>query len=167
MNIGQQYGALGAGQQQALANAGQQMGALGQQYANIGQNQQQLMAGLGNQVGSLYGADTANQLATSGQLAQQAQQAQQQGLTGATAVTNVGAQQQALGQAGLDTQYQDFLRSTGYDQAQIDAMARTYGAAAPGVPQGSTSVTSNKGPNTSLLGSLTGAGLALAGSGKG
>ncbi len=164
MNIGQQYGALGSGQQQALASAGQQMGALGQQFANIGQNQQQLMSTLGGQAGSMYGADTANQLAASGQLGQLAQQAQQQGLAGASAVTNVGAQQQALEQAGLDTQYQDFLRASGFNQAQIDAMAKTYGSVATGLPQASISVASSKGPSPSVVGSLAGAGLSLLGS---
>ena len=164
-SIGQQFGSLGAGQQQSLAQAGQQFGALGQNYANIGQNQQQLMSTLAGQVGSLYGADTGNQMGGAGQLAQLAQQTQQQGLAGASAVTGVGAQQQALEQAGLDTRYQDYLRESGYDQAQIDAMTRTMGGVQGGIPQGSVSIESGKGTPGSLLGSVAGAGLALAGSG--
>jgi hypothetical protein len=163
-NLGQQFGALGAGQQQALAQAGQQMGALGAQYAGIGQNQQQLMSTLANQIANMYGTDTANQLAASGQLAQFAQQLQQQGLTGAQAVTGAGNQQQALEQARRDAIYQEFLRASGYDQAQIDAMTKTFGATAAGIPQGQVQLQTNKGPSSSMLGNLAGAALTLAGS---
>jgi len=163
-NIGQQFGALGAGQQQALGQAGQQMGALGAQYANIGQNQQQFMSTLAGQVANMYGQDTANQLAASGQLGQFAQQMQQQGLTGAQAVTGAGNQQQALEQARSDANYQEFLRRSGYDQAQIDQMTKTFAGVAGGVPQGQVSLQTNKGPSGSMVGNLTGAALTLAGS---
>lgn len=158
-------GNLGFQQQQALAGAGQQMGQLGSQYASIGQNQQQLMSTLAGQIANMYGQDTANQMAASGQLAQLAQQQQQQGLAGAQAVTGVGNQQQALDQAQRDANYQEFLRASGYDQAQIDAMTKTFGATAAGVPQGQVQLQTNKGPSGSTLGSLAGAALTLAGSG--
>lgn len=158
-------GNLGYQQQQALANAGQQMGALGQQYANIGQNQQQLMSTLAGQIASIYGQDTANQMAASGQLAQLAQQQQQQGLAAAQAVTGVGNQQQALEQAQRDATYQEFLRASGYDQAQIDSMMKAFSGVSAGIPQGQVSLQSNKGPTGSTLGTLAGAALSLAGSG--
>lgn len=158
-------GGLGFQQQGALAQAGQQLGALGSTYANIGQNQQQLMAQLASQIASAYGQDTANQMAASGQLAQLAQQQQQQGLAGAAAVTGVGNQQQALDQAQRDAAYQEFLRASGYDQSQIDAMAKTFGSVGSGIPQGQVQIASNKGPSTSTLGTLAGAALTLAGSG--
>lgn len=186
-------GGLGQAQQQAIAQAGQQMASLGGQYASIGQNQQQLMANLAGQiasaygqdtanrmaasgqlaqlaqqVGSAYGQDTANQMAASGQMAQLAQQTQQQGLAGSSAITNVGNQQQALDQAYRDAQYQEFLRASGYDQAQIDNMMKAFSGVAAGVPQGQVQLQSNKGPSGSTLGTLAGAALSLAGaSGKG
>lgn len=158
-------GGLGFQQQGALAQAGQQLGQLGSTYANIGQNQQQLMAQLAQQVASAYGQDTANQLAASGQLASMAQQMQQQGLAGAQAVTGVGNQQQALDQSLRDAAYQEFMRASGYDQAQIDAMAKVFGSVGAGIPQGQVQIQSNKGPSASTLGTLAGAALSLAGSG--
>lgn len=156
-------GNLGFQQQGVLANAGQQMGQLGSQYASIGQNQQQLMSTLAGQIANMYGTDTANQMAASGQLARLAEQQQQQGLAGAQAVTGVGNQQQALDQAQRDAQYQEFLRASGYDQAQIDQMAKTFGGVAAGIPQGQTSLQTNKAPGASTLGTLAGAALTLAG----
>ena len=158
-------GGLGTAQQQAIAQAGQQMGQLGSQYASIGQNQQRLMADLAGQIASAYGQDTANQMAASGQLAQLAQQTQQQGLAGASAVTGIGNQQQALDQSYRDAQYQEFLRASGYDQAQIDNMMKAFSGVGAGVPQGQVQISSDKGPSGSTLGALTGAALSLAGSG--
>ena len=158
-------GNLGFQQQGVVGDAGRQFGALGQNYANIDLNDRQLMSTVGGQVGSLYGADTGNRMAGAGQLAQLAQQTQTQGLTGASAVTGVGAQQQALEQAGLDVRRADWLLEQGYPQAQIDAMARTGAAVQPALPQGSITIGSSKGTPGSLLGSVAGAGLALAGSG--
>lgn len=159
-------GGLGFQQQGMLAGAAGQLGALGGQYAALGQSQQQLMAQLAEQIASSYGRDTANQMAASGQLAALAQQQQQQALAGAQAVTDVGTQQQALDQAQKDAQYAEFLRASGYDQAQIDAMLKALGGVAPSVPQGQVSVTSTKKPSTSTLGTLAGTALTLAGSGK-
>jgi hypothetical protein len=113
----------------------------------------------------MYGQDTANAMMASGQLAQYANQMQQQGLAGANAVTAVGNQQQALGQATRDAQYAEFLRASGFDQAQIDAMVKAYAGVGAGIPQGSVSVQTNKAPSASMFGTLAGAGLSLAGSG--
>lgn len=164
INIGKISGDLGATQQGALATAGNAMAGLGNQYADISRGQQDVNLSIANQTGNLYNADTGYLNTAANTLGGLAQQQQTQGLAGANAVTGVGAQGQALEQAGLDVNYQNSLRAAGYDQAQIDAMTRTYGAVQGGVPTGSVSVQSNKGPNSSLLGTVAGAGLTLAGS---
>jgi hypothetical protein len=61
--------------------------------------------------------------------------------------------------------YEESLRASGYDQAQIDAMTRTMQGVSSGVPQGSMSVQQNKVPNSSMLGTVAGGALALAGAG--
>lgn len=164
----QQQQALAEGWNQATGLAAQDLGRMGQLAStagNLGYQQQQIMANLASQIASAYGQDTANQLTASGQLAQMAQQMQQQGLAGASAITGVGNQQQALDQALRDARYAEFLRESGYDQAQIDSMLKTYQGVGSGVPQGQIQTTTNKGPSGSLLGSVAGAGLSLAGSG--
>lgn len=123
------------------------------------------MGQLASMVASAYGTDTANKLAASGQLAQLAQQMQSQGLAGAKALTDVGGQEQALEQARKDAQYAEFLRASGYDQAQIDAMTKTMQGVGAAIPQGQVSTTSDKGPSSSTIGTLAGAALSLAGSG--
>jgi hypothetical protein len=162
----QQQQALAQGYSEALATSQAEKAryaTLGGQYASISQNNQQLMASLAGQIASMYGQDTANALAASGQLATIANQMQSQGLAGARATTEIGNQQQLLDQRLKDAAYEESLRAAGYDQQQIDAMARTMQGVAGGVPQGSVSVQSNKGPNSSLLGSTVGAALTLAG----
>ena len=164
----QQMTALSQGYESAVgASAADKarQATVGNTYANIAQNNQQLMASLAGQVASMYGQDTANAMMASGQLAQYANQMQQQGLAGASAVTAVGNQQQALGQATRDAQYAEFLRASGFDQAQIDAMVKAYAGVGAGIPQGSVSVQTNKAPSASMFGSTLGAGLSLAGSG--
>lgn len=148
--------------------AQQQQQALSQGYTealNAAQNEQARMGALASTYGTLFNADTANQLTGAGQMAQLAQQQQQQGLAGASAITDIGSKEQALEQAGYDTRYADYLRASGYDQAQIDAMTRTMGAVAPAIPTGSTQVQTNRGPSSSMLGTLAGGALTLAGSG--
>lgn len=135
------------------------------QATNLASQDLSRMGQLASMVASAYGQDTANQLAASGQLAQIAQQMQQQGLAGAGAITSIGNQQQSLDQAYRDAQYQEFLRASGYDQAQIDNMMKTFSGIAPAIPQGQVSTQTSKAPSTSTLGSLTGAALTLAGSG--
>lgn len=111
-------GSLGFQQQGALARAGEQMGALGQQ------------------IGSLYGADTANQLAAARQLADLAQQRQTQELTGAGALQQIGAQQQALAQKNLDFAREEFMREQEYPQQQVTGMLGALAGVAPAVPKG-------------------------------
>ena len=93
------------------------------------------MAGIGGQLGALTTADIQSKLDASRQIASIADQRQRQLLTGAGALQGVGQQQQALQQQNLDVAYQDFLRQQGYDQTQIDAMAKTIGAVQPAVPK--------------------------------
>jgi hypothetical protein len=120
--LAQTAGGLGFQQQGALAQAGQQMGALGAQ------------------MGNMYNVDTSNQLATADQLAQMAQQRQQQELTGAGALQQIGAQQQALAQRNLDIAREDFLARQAYPQEQIKAMTGALQGVQPAVPQAATKV---------------------------
>ena len=115
-------GGFGFQQQGALAQAGQQMGALGQQ------------------LGSLYNADTAQQLAAAQQLAQMAQQRQQQELAGSGALQQVGALQQQQGQRNLDVAYEDFMRQQAYPQQQIQNMVASLQGVQPAVPQAASKV---------------------------
>lgn len=110
-------GNLGVQQQSALAQAGQQMGALGQQ------------------VGGLYNADTANALAAAGRMGDIAQQRQQQELAGAGALSQIGQQQQALNQQNLDFARSEWERQQAYPQQQINAMQGALGAVAGAVPK--------------------------------
>lgn len=146
--------------------AQQQAQALSQGYSealNAAQQEQARMGALASTYGGLYNADTSNQLTGAGQMAQLAQQEQQQGLAAGKALTDVGAQEQALIQRGNDVAYENYLRENGYNQAQIDAMTRTMGAVAPAIPTGSTSVQTNRGPSSSMLGTLAGGALTYAG----
>ena len=127
-------GGLGGAQQQALLGAGSQMADIGQTYGALTQAQQQLLADVGQRTGALYGADTANQLAAAGQLAELAKQRQQQELTGAGALQAVGAQQQALAQQNLDFARSEWEREQAYPQQQISQMAQTMGQVAGAVP---------------------------------
>ena len=120
--LAQTAGGLGFQQQGALAQAGQQMGALGAQ------------------MGNMYNVDTSNQLATADQLAQMAQQRQQQELAGAGALQQIGSQQQALAQKNLDIAREDFLARQAYPQEQIKAMTGALQGVQPAVPQAATKV---------------------------
>ena len=164
----QQLQALSQGYDQAVGASSadkSRQATVGGQYASIAQNNQQLMSTLAGQIASMYGQDTANQMTASGQLAQLAQQQQQQGLAGSQAITGVGNQQQALDQAQRDAQYAEYMRASGYDQAQIDAMTRTVQGVGAAIPQGSISVQTNRGPSSSMFGTVAGGALALAGAG--
>lgn len=145
----QQQQAMYEGWNNATNLASQDLGRMGQ------------LAGL---VANAYGTDTANKLAASGQLAQVAQQIQSQGLAGAKAITDVGNQEQSLEQSYKNAEYEEFLRKSGYDQAQIDAMTKTMAAVAPSIPQGQISTTVNKAPSGSMLGTVGGGALTLAAS---
>lgn len=115
--LAQTAGGLGFQQQGALAQAGQQMGALGQQ------------------MGTLYNADTANQLEAAQRMAAMAQQRQNQELTAAGALQQVGQQQQDLNQKNLDFARSEWERMQAYPQQQINAMQGALGAVAGAVPK--------------------------------
>jgi hypothetical protein len=162
----QQLQALSQGYESALgASAADKarMATVGGQYASIAQNNQQLMATLAGQIASMYGQDTANALMASGQLAQYANQIQSQGLAGAKAITDVGNQEQSLEQKTKDVAYEEAMRAAGFDQAQIDAATRTLQGVGAAIPQGQVSVQQNRSPNASMLGTVGGGALTLAG----
>ena len=134
-------GNLAQGQQQALANIGQQQANIGTQLGNLTAGQQQALlsaagqqANIGTQSGNLAQTQQQQQLAASGALSGLAGQAQGLGLTGAGALGSVGAQQQQQGQRSLDVAYQDFLRQQGYPQEQINNMLTTFKGVATGIP---------------------------------
>jgi hypothetical protein len=164
----QQLQALSQGYESAVGASAadkSRQATVGSTYANIAQNNQQLMATLAGQIASIYGQDTANALAASGQLATIANQMQTQGLAGAKAITDIGTQEQLLEQKNKDVSYEEVMRKAGFDQAQIDAATRTLQGVGAAIPQGSVSVQQNKAPNSSLLGTVGGGALALAGAG--
>jgi len=84
-----------------------------------------LQAALANQSAGLQGAQV--NLAGSGLLGNLANQQQQQLLTGASAVTGVGAQQQAQQQAQLDAAYQEFMRQLAYPYQQQQTLNSALG----------------------------------------
>ena len=97
-------------------------------------------------------AQTAGNLGTEGvtsglnvakTLADIAGQTQTSGLAGASAVTGVGAAQQAMNQQNQTLAYQDYLKQKGYPQEQIDAALKTFtgiGGVSGAVPQARTEV---------------------------
>ena len=134
-------GGLAQGQQQALANIGQQQASLGAQMGNLTAGQQSALlaaagqqAGIGTQSGNLAQTQQQQQLAASGALSGLGAQAQTLGLAGAGAIGGVGALQQQQGQKNLDVAYGDFLRQQGYPQEQINNMMNTFRGVLPGVP---------------------------------
>lgn len=164
----QQLQALSQGYESAVGASAadkSRQASVGGTYANIAQNNQQLMSTLAGQIAQMYGQDTANALTASGQLAQYANQIQSQGLAGAKAITDIGNQEQALAQKTADVTYEERLRAAGFDQAQIDAMTRTLQGVSGAVPTGTVSVQQNKSPNSSMLGTVAGGALTLAGAG--
>lgn len=90
---------------------------------------------LGQIAGTLAQTDTSQKIANATQLGTLAEMAQRLGLTGAGALNAVGEQQRAVQQQSLDAAHQDFLRQQGYNQQQIDAMAKTLGSLAGALPK--------------------------------
>jgi hypothetical protein len=114
-------------------------------------------------MGNLYNADTSNALNAGTALGNLASTEQNLGLTGAKAITDIGDKEQNLDQDLRNAKFAEFMRMSGYDQAQIDALIKTMSGVAPAVPQGSVSTTTNKGASGSTLGNVAGAALTLAG----
>jgi len=161
--VGGTYANIATGNNQLMATLAGQVGQMyGQDTANRLTASGQL-ANIADQIARTYGQDTANQLLASGQLATIASQMQTQGLAGANAITGIGNQEQLLEQKNRDVATEERLRAAGFDQAQIDAMTRTLAGVSGAVPTGSVSVTQNKSPNSSMLGTVAGGALTYAG----
>lgn len=165
------YGALantaaniGKGQQDVLLNAGQNFGNMASTYNTVGSDVANRMANIGTSMGNLYNADTSNALNAGTALGNLASTEQNLGLTGAKAITDIGDKEQNLDQDLRNAKFAEFMRMSGYDQAQIDAMTKTLSGVAPAIPQGSVSTTTNKGASGSTLGNVAGAALTYAGS---
>jgi hypothetical protein len=94
-------------------------------------------AALATTAGTLGGQDLTRQLSGAGQLGELGAKAQTLGLTGAGALGQVGATIEGKAQKNLDVAYSDYLRQMGYPQEQIDAMTKTFGGVAAGVPKAS------------------------------
>jgi hypothetical protein len=114
--LAQTAGSLGFQQQGALSAAGRQL------------------ADITGQAAGYYGQDTANQMAAAAQMADLAQQQQTQGLTGAGALSQIGAQQQALAQQNLDFARAEFERRQAYPQQQISQMVGALQGVSSAVP---------------------------------
>lgn len=163
--IGSQMGQLGVAQQQAQQAAANLAAQTANQQGQLAQGQQNIQLQTAQQAAVAQQNDLLRQLAAAQQLQSQAGQTQQQGLTGATAITGVGAQQQAFDQANLDLAYKDFQNQQNYPQQQITQSAQTLGAIAPAVPQGQIQYQNTKVPTPSTLQTIAGLGLTAAGSG--
>lgn len=129
-------GGLGQEQQKILAGAGTGLAGIGGQLGSLTADQQRILASIGATTGQLTTADQQTRLQALQQEAALAKQRQDMGITGAGALSGVGAQQQQLEQANLNTAYEDYLRQQGYDQTQIDNMTKTLQGVQPAVPKG-------------------------------
>lgn len=103
---------------------------------------------LGLQGGQL-GLSAAQGLAGLGQARQQA------GMADATALSNVGAMQQAQNQQGLDVAYQDFINQRDYDRQNLNWLSSIL----RGVPVSANSSTTNYQAPPSALSQIAGLGL--------
>ncbi|HEY4252589.1 MAG TPA: hypothetical protein VGM87_15355 [Roseomonas sp.] len=145
------------------ATAAQKAGELSSQirsgaFTNAQQMAQQdlargLQAGMANQSAGLQGAGLNLQaLGMAGQLGQNAQQANYGDLA---MLSGIGQEQQQLGQANLDQNYQQFLDAWNYPMQQL----QTRLAALGGTPYGGTTVTTmpQAGGTSPAMGALGGA----------
>lgn len=123
-NLAGTMGGLGSAQQNAMLQAGQQLGQIGAQYGTTG-----------NQLGQL-GLDAAR---NQGALAQTGQQ---MGVTDAAQLNAIGQQQQDLTQRSLDTSYNDFQNEVNYPRGTLDWMSNII----RGLPSSQSTSTSSTGP---------------------
>jgi len=157
-NIGAQYGQLG-GQYTNAANAygnlGGQMGDVGRGYGTLGSG----LASVGGAYGALgnAAASGANALtAGAGQYGNLASQSQLLGLNSINAMSNAGAQQQALQQAGLDLAFQDFQTQQDYPKQQLQFYSNITDQMGSNAIQGAPQSVSTTKPNPSLPGQILG-----------
>jgi hypothetical protein len=123
--------------------------SLSQAYTNAGQmfgQDQGRQLGLAQLAGQLGTQRSAQQLDASRQLGALGEASQALGLKGAGALNLVGAQQQQLNQANLDTAYQDFQRQTQYPRETADWLAGII----KGVPAPQSSSTTGTAPASSV-----------------
>jgi hypothetical protein len=134
-----------------------------------------------NTAAGLRGQDITNAINTQNANAGYNEAALQRAATGATALTNLdkyntgrtvdvanalnaqGAKEQATNQAGLDAQYQEFLRQQGYGPQMIQLMSQVL-AASPGNKATDVNTTTTAPDNSGygILGSLLGTGVKAA-----
>lgn len=111
-----------------------------------------LQAGMANQSAGLQGAGLNLQaLGTAGQLGQNAQQAN---YTDLAMLSGIGSEQQQLGQANLDQNYQQFLDQWNYPTQQLQTRLGALGGTPYG---GTTSTTSPVQGGSPAMGALGGA----------
>jgi hypothetical protein len=151
--------------QAALANqnadltaqrSNQQAGMQGSQF-NAGQLQQ---AGLANQQAGIQGAGL--NLNAAGLLGQQAGQQQGMMAQGADLLNRAGGQQQALGQANRDFDYQQFMQANQHPYQNLNFMNSILGSHQFGSTQnqqGTMNQTQTQQTNPGIGGALLGAGL--------
>lgn len=151
--LGEQSRQYGAGQEMQAASTAAQYG---QAAAQLGEQSAQYGAGLG-----LQGLQTGLQGA--GQLGALSQQGFQQGMDINQLLAGYGSQAQALGQAQMDTAYQDFLRAQQYPYQQLGFYSDIVNAGMSGASNlGQSAQTMYQSP-PSTLSQLAGVGTALYG----
>jgi hypothetical protein len=141
------------GQLQSLNQLAQQNAQLRAQYGLSGAQQSEASRQFGATLG-LQGLQ--QQLAAAGTLGQLGGQQFGQGLQTLQQQSQMGEQARSLQQQQLEAQYQDFLARQQYPYKQLSFMSNLLGA----VPSSGQLQTQ---PGPSLLGQLTGSGIALAG----
>lgn len=157
-NLGQQMGDIQAvGSNAAYTNAQNQFNAeqnRGLTAQQSAEQSRQYGAGLGMQ-GLQAGLQAAGQLGNLGQ------QQFQQGMDVNKLQAAYGAQQQGMGQRGLDMAYQDFLNQKAYPQTQLSNMASMM----RGLPINTSTTTGTPGSPSNLqtLGGLAQIGYGLSG----
>lgn len=101
-------------------------------------------------------SDRANQMNAAGALGNLGVTQQQLGFAGAENLMNIGSQQQAQQQAGLDTAYQDFLDQRRYPYEQVNFMQGVLG----GSPVSTSQYTETQADSPSKTSQYLGAGIA-------
>jgi hypothetical protein len=133
------------------------------QYGNQNQQAQAQMDMAAQQANNQYGIAAKQLGLQGGQLGLSAAQGlaglgqaqQQAGMADATALSNVGAMQQAQNQQGLDVAYQDFINQRDYDRQNLNWLSSIL----RGVPVSANSSTTNYQAPPSALSQIAGLGL--------
>jgi hypothetical protein len=161
-NQAQQFQAQGMNAENALraALANQQTGLSALQSNQQADLDRQRMAEQSRQFGSQQGLAGLAQAGQMGQTLANIGSAQSQADQARFGLqTSTAAQQQALNQQYLDTDYQEFLRQRDYPMEQL----QQYSSLLRGVPVTPQSSTTTYAPNASIGSQLLGGGLAAAG----